>query len=153
MDAPGQAQGGRRVVRRIVLTYTLEDDPSGAEHTMVVERGEAGAVVDGLVWSRRLMERLTYMGEGGQPVPQRSGRPDDGWSRRGRQAAGGQGGGGNGDGNGGGNTRNGGGDDSLAGGNGGDADAGQVSAMSTGVDECIWLHMESCSWMSLCDPG
>lgn len=131
------ARGSRRIVKQIVLTYTLEDDPEQREHTMTLTRRGGGAV-DGVIWSRRLMDRLAYMdgpGSQAQRVTQRPARGEDGWVRSGGQEA----------------ALSVGGDVVEA----GPAESGGMSTMSTGVEnpECIWLHQESCSWLSYCDPG
>jgi hypothetical protein len=125
MDKPGSAvDGERRLVRRIVLTYTLEGEAAEREHTIALSRDEGGARVDGVVWSRALMDRLGYQnGQAGcVPVPRRPARPDDGWRK-----------------------------------NGGPVEPEQAELSAADAtrqgdgEECIWLHRETCTWLSWCE--
>jgi hypothetical protein len=128
-----QAGRNRPLVRQIVLTYTMEGDPEQKEHTLTLSREGTGAVVDGVVWSRRLMDRLGYLdrpGGGCEPVQRRPARPEDGWRRR--VAAGG-------------------GVDATS----DDPGTASFSAAATSADddgrECVWIHSADCRWIEWCD--
>jgi hypothetical protein len=132
MSKPSQ-QKGRRIVTRIVITYVLEDDASQQEHTMELSRERGGDVVDGLIWNRKLMDRLAYEDAPGkcEKPKKRPARPEDGWKRKDSDGAPrlttmSEESGGNGNGNG-----------------PGDGD---------GEDDCLWFHEESCTWLKLCKP-
>jgi hypothetical protein len=129
-SGPTARTGRRRLVQEIVLRYTIEGDDTGATQEVTLRRSGGGGHVDGVVWSRELMDRLGYVdaqpGNGHcVPVHQRPSQASDGWERRGGQAS-------------------------------GAATSAETSAMETslastqdGVD-CIWLHTESCHWISYC---
>jgi hypothetical protein len=124
------ARPARRLVHEIVLRYTLEGDDAGTKHEVTLRSTGGGAAVDGVVWNRELMDRLGYTdaqpGNGRcVPVPQRPSQAADGWERRGGQASRG--------------TKS------------AETSDMETSLASTqdGVD-CIWLHTESCHWISYC---
>jgi hypothetical protein len=132
MDKPGSpAHGERRLVQRIVLTYTLEGDAEQREYTVTLSRDEGGARVDGVVWSRTLMDRLGYQNDqqGCVPVPRRPARPDDGWRKNGGAAQ----------------SRN-----ALSDPAATDLTAADATLQGAG-EECIWLHRETCTWVSWCE--
>jgi hypothetical protein len=120
---------GRRIVQQVTLTYTMEGDDT--ERSITLRRDGDAGVVDGVVWGQSLMDRLGYLeaqqGAGCRPVTTRPARPGDGWRRDTpqRTAA-----------------------DPAA-----DVEEGGAStADGPADDECIWLHKESCVWISWCDP-
>jgi hypothetical protein len=121
----------RRVVTKIVLTYTLEGDATQEEHSVTLSSDNGGAPVDGVIWSRSLIERLGYTngeGAGCKPVPRRRARPEDGWHRRGGRPESAE-----------------------------PESAEPESAIGTAAaddgdnPDCIWLHDPGCTWLSLCD--
>lgn len=63
MQKPEPGKGTRRLVKQIVVTYTLEGDPEQKEHTFGLRHTGEGAAVDALVWSSKLMKRLRYEDE------------------------------------------------------------------------------------------
>lgn len=74
-----------KLVKKIVLTYTLEDDPEQVEQTMTVTHTGKGQVVDGMVWGEALMDKLYYEDAGTRehrPVGRRPGSesPVEAWS-------------------------------------------------------------------------
>jgi hypothetical protein len=75
-EVPGEQ--ALRLVRKVVVTYRLEDDPKGADYTFTLEHEGAGAVVDALVWSEPLMKKLAYLEPDGACTPVRS-EPGKGW--------------------------------------------------------------------------
>jgi hypothetical protein len=113
----------RRIVRKIVLTYTVEGDPEQKEQTMTLTRESQGKAVDGIVWSRSLMDRLAYLrgagSQGCEAVQRRPARGDDGWQQNGKPPRDG---------------------------------ASLTAASDPSRGECIWLHEESCTWIAWCDP-
>lgn len=141
MNRPDPAAEPRRVVTKIVLTYTLEGDASQEEHSVTLSSDGGAAPVDGVIWSRSLMERLGYV-DGPEarckPVPRRPARPEDGWRRRGKPESA---------------------DAESAStaavsdvGTAGTTDVSIAAATDSGDNpDCIWLHDQSCTWMSLCD--
>jgi hypothetical protein len=141
MNGPeASSGGGRRVVREIVVTYTLEGDSSGKEHTMGLRHSGQGAAVDGVVWSRRLMDRMAYQDQQASgrcvPVETRKGGPE--WKKFGNPGPAGS--------------------DPTAGGGvestGGDNEpmvARAAAGESDVAGECFWIHDESCIWTVICD--
>lgn len=128
MEQPGSPARAGRIVTKIVLTYT--DEATGEEKNVTLTREQGGVVVDGLIWNRALVERIGYTNgqEPGRcrPAGRRRVGPGDGWTRKGGSATGA--------------------DDGVM----RLAAAGDGSGDDEG--ECVWLHLDSCEWMSWCDP-
>jgi hypothetical protein len=68
----------QRVIRKVVVTYRLADDPKGEDRTFTLEHEGEGEIVDALVWSAPLMKKLGYLETDGRctPVPTEQGK---GW--------------------------------------------------------------------------
>ena len=73
---PGTSSG--RLIHRVAITYRLENDPEGAERTLVLEHGSGGEVVDGIVWSEELMRKIAYL-ENEQCVEPKKGPGSGDW--------------------------------------------------------------------------
>jgi hypothetical protein len=132
MDRPAaSAHGERRLVQRIELTYTLEGDAAQREYTITLSRDDGGARVDGVVWSRALMDRLGYRNgqQGCVSLPRRPVRPEDGWRKDG------------------GSARNG---AALSDAEQEELTVADVEGQGDG-EECIWMHRETCTWVSWCE--
>lgn len=58
-----QGSDGRAVklIRKVVFTYRLEDDPKEMERTMVLEHTGAGGPIDGIIWNDELMRKIAYL--------------------------------------------------------------------------------------------
>jgi hypothetical protein len=67
-----------KVIRKVVVTYRLADDPKGEDRTFTLEHEGEGEIVDALVWSAPLMKKLGYLEAEGRctPVPT---EPGKGW--------------------------------------------------------------------------
>lgn len=110
-----------RLVRKVVVTYRLEDDPKGADYTFTLEHEGAGAVVDALVWSEPLMKKLAYLEPDGACTPVRS-EPGKGWkyttsgstSARTSQSA-------------------------MA-----------LTSAAGDTGNCVWFHAHTCTWEEFC---
>lgn len=61
MSTKGEDGRQARLLRKVVFTYRLEDDPKDMERTFTLEHGGAGDAVDGLVWNADLMRKLAYL--------------------------------------------------------------------------------------------
>jgi hypothetical protein len=132
MDTPdSEAQGERRLVQRIALTYTLEGDAAQREYTITLSRDDGGARVDGVVWSRALMDRLGYRNgpQGCVQLPRRPARPEDGWRKNGGAAQ----------------SRA-----ALSAPEQGELTVADAAGQGDG-EECIWMHRETCTWVSWCE--
>jgi hypothetical protein len=127
MNQPEPAPSARRIVRKIVITYTLEGDDSKTEHTLGLAHTGGGEVVDGVVWSHKLMNRLRYEDpqRPGQAVPVTR-RPGDRQQWRRVQ------------------------DDGTA--SASTASTTENGNGDTDLEDCIWYHEDSCYWRSFCDP-
>jgi hypothetical protein len=68
----------QRVIRKVVVTYRLADDPKGEDRTFTLVHEGEGEIVDALVWSAPLMKKLGYLETDGRctPVPTEQGK---GW--------------------------------------------------------------------------
>jgi hypothetical protein len=129
MQQPGNA---RRLVKKIVVTYTLEGEGDQEYEYALTHEGDTGAAVNALVWDADLMERLRYADDdrpNGCRKPER--KPGKGWKGKVTPKGGGNGGsGGNG-------------------GNGGEMTASAAGTQAAG--ECVWVHNPSCEWQMFCD--
>ena len=125
----------RRNVTKIVLSYVVEGEEEENEQTVTLSREGHGVTVDGVVWSPSLMEKLAYLEAHGpaKPVPRRPSRPEDGWQSRGRPGVG-----------------PGSGATAEGGESRGEAPASALR-QNGGDEDCLWLHDQSCTWISLCD--
>lgn len=126
------------------MTYTLDGDDSQAEHTFgIVHRGD-GEDVDGLVWSRSLMDRLNYPDaqQPGRcvPVPRKRPGPDDRWERIGDPAS---------------ETKpaTDGGKRSSSDVAASDVETAATSDVQASAGDCYWLHKQSCDWIAICDDN
>lgn len=55
-----------RIIRKVVVTYRLADDPDGEDRTFSLEHEGEGEIVDALAWSAPLMKRLGYLESDGR---------------------------------------------------------------------------------------
>ena len=71
----------QKVIRKVVVTYRLADDPKGEDRTFTLEHEGEGEIVDALVWSAPLMKKLGYLETEDRctPVPT---EPGKGWVLR-----------------------------------------------------------------------
>jgi hypothetical protein len=81
-----EGEQAQKVIRKVVVTYRLEDDPKGEDRTFTLEHEGEGQIVDALVWGAPLMKKLGYLESDGRctPVPTKQGK---GWVLRTASAA------------------------------------------------------------------
>ena len=80
MAEQGAVKGeqARRIIREIVVTYRMSDDPKGEDQKFTIRNTGEGEAVDGVIWNRSLMEKLGYLEGDGRCTPVKSG-PGKGW--------------------------------------------------------------------------
>jgi hypothetical protein len=113
----------------ITLTWYYEDDPDTL-HTDTLKHDDRGEDIDGLIWSRDLLEKLRYDDEaGGCREPDK--RPGSGGWRV---------------------TGNPGGGKKKNTGSTTEKTALSASAASDGDSDCYWVHSNACIWQQYCPP-
>ena len=126
MSTSGETgMSGRKIIREVVVTYRLEGDEKGEDRTFRITNSGEGQVIDGVIWSDALVEKLNYA-EDGRCVPVGRQNPGKGsWKTTRSTAADGT--------------------ESLR---------TQLKSTTTQAlsseRECVWVHDESCMWSCYC---
>lgn len=115
----GGAETGR-VVRKVVITYTTQEDPK-TERTLTLEHGGSGEQIDGVIWGDDLMRKLAY--QEGDVCREPKKEPGTGeWKVYSAQPASGT----------------------------GDAKLYSTTQESGARTNCVWVHDPDCMWWSYC---
>lgn len=121
----------KKLVTKIVVSYTIDGEPG--EFTLTNEEG--GQEVDGVIWSKELVDKLYYAESGNAGNPGNADNAGNAGNAAKCRPVGKRKGGGGWK-----VKKSGGGSGSLSSG---------ANTLSSPVD-CTWLHEESCFWVEYC---